>query len=170
MLFFLLLACGRDSVIPEGSIYFDVTVTAEDVDGDTFIDTCHPDATELEAYSETFRYAVFFDANRAEVYVVTDTDVGQDAQLFAVGSLNGCDMEYATVIVGEETESDGEVKWKLSGAAAFDVGTNQCVDEEGADWLGTEIFEIESSTDDTLEVGCTYELRTTGVYVDIGAE
>ncbi len=146
MLLLALFAC-QESRIPEDALFYDVTVTAT-------ADSCHPDATE--GYEETFSYAVFFDAARAEVYV--------GEELFAVGSVAGCTLSYQTVVFGEDTEADGNVKWQLFGQAEIDPGEGPCVEGEDA-WAGTETFEIVSSTDDTLEPGCTYETETRGTFV-----
>jgi hypothetical protein len=154
MLLAALLAC-TESRIPEGALFYDVTVAPADVDEDGLIDSCHPDAP-VAAFEDTYRYAVFFDAERAEIYV--------GEELFAVGSLGGCRLQYQTVVVGEESDADGDVKWQLFGSAALDPGDDACVEGEG-DWTGSEVFEIVASEDDVLSVGCTYETQTTGVFV-----
>jgi hypothetical protein len=154
VLLFALLAC-QESRVPADADHFTVTVTATS-------DTCHPDASE--GYEETFEYAVFFaDAQRAEVYV--------GEELFAVGTIAGCTLSYQTVVFGEETEADGNVKWQLFGEAQFDTvpGADACVDGED-DWLGEEVFEIVSSVDETLEPGCQYVTETRGKAVAAPAE
>ena len=86
LLLALLLACAEESRVPEGALFYDVTVTAT-------ADSCHPDATE--GYEETFRYAVFFGSSasadaasgaRAEVYV--------GEELFAAPAYAGKDPSY----------------------------------------------------------------------------
>jgi hypothetical protein len=154
MLLIALLAC-TESRIPEGALFYDVTVTTADVDDDNVVDSCHPDA-QVAIVTENYRYAVFFDAERAEVYV--------GEELFAVGSIGGCRLQYQTVVVGEESDADGDVKWQLFGSAALDPGDDACVEGDG-DWLGSEVFEIVSSENDTLSPGCTYEMETTGTFV-----
>jgi hypothetical protein len=156
LLLALLLACAEESRVPEGALFYDVTVTAT-------ADSCHPDATE--GYEETFRYAVFFGSSasadaasgaRAEVYV--------DEELFAVGSIAGCSMSYQTVVFGEDTEADGNVKWQLTGAADLDRGDDSCVPTD-KDWEGEETFEVIAAPDESVAPGCTYETATTGTVV-----
>ena len=151
MLLVALLAC-QESRLPEDVLRYTVTVTATE-------DSCHPESSE--GYQETFDYAVFFDAARAEVYV--------GEELFAVGTVAGCTVNYQTVVLGEDTEQDGNVKWQLFGEAEFDRGDDSCVDGP-EDWAGEEVFEIVSSVDETLEPGCTYTTETHGAYVPPAAE
>jgi hypothetical protein len=119
------------------------------VEGKT--DGCHDD--DSHTYAEDFTYALSFDASSATIYI------GED--VFASGSISGCDLTYQTVVIGQDTEDDGNVKWQLFGTAAVDPVDGDCA-EGDADWLGTEYFEIVSSEDDTLEPGCQYNMETTG--------
>jgi hypothetical protein len=146
VLLLALFAC-QESRVPEDAYFYDVTVTAT-------ADTCHPEAQE--GYEETFRYAVFFDAERAEVYV--------GEELFALGSIAGCRLSYETVTFGQDTEDDGNVKWKLRGEADIDPGEGPCVEGEDA-WSGTEVFEILANEPETLEPGCTFTTETRGAFV-----
>lgn len=141
-----LFAC-QQSKVPENALHFDVEVTA-------VADGCHPEATA--GYVETFEYAVAFDASSATIYI------GED--VFAVGSVTGCDLIYQTVVIGGETESDGEVRWQLFGQAQIDAGTDACVEGEN-DWEGTESFVIQDTEEDTLEPGCSYDTETNGRFL-----
>jgi hypothetical protein len=143
----LLLTACEESRVPEDALSFEVTTTG-------IADSCHPEATEGSV--ETYTYALAFDASSATIYI------GED--VFAVGSITGCDLQYQTVIIGSETQNDGFVHWQLFGQASLDAGTNACVEGDD-DWKGTETFEIQSSDDDTLEPGCTYDMKTTGRFV-----
>jgi hypothetical protein len=136
--------------VPEDALHYSVTVTG-------LADSCHPDSTD--GYEEKFDYAVAFDASSATIYV------GED--VFAIGSISGCNLSYQTVVIGETTENDGDVRWQLYGEAQMDRGDNACVDGDG-DWAGTESFEIVESDSDTLEIGCTYDMTTSGSYVPPG--
>jgi hypothetical protein len=145
-----LIAC-QESRVPEDSIYYDVTVTGE-------TDGCHPDATD--GYQSDFSYALSFDASSATIYI------GED--VFAVGSITGCDLTYQTVVIGQDTESDGEVKWQLFGTASVDPAEGDACVEGDTDWEGTEYFEIVESADESLEVGCQYTMSTVGNLVASG--
>jgi hypothetical protein len=121
-------------------------------------DTCHP--TSTDGYQDTFDYAVAFDASSATIYI------GED--VFAIGSLTGCNLSYDTVVIGEETEHDGNVRWQLHGEAKMDR-TGSCVQDAGlgdGEWAGTEVFTILESDDETLETGCEYDTETAGTYVE----
>ncbi|MDP2311121.1 MAG: hypothetical protein Q8P18_34190 [Pseudomonadota bacterium] len=146
-----LLACSN-SQVPEDAIFYNVTVTAGNIDDDALVDECHPEATEGSV--EEFVYAVAFEGSAATLYI------GED--VFALGTITGCDLTYSTVTIGEETEQDGVVKWQLFGTAAIDsIADGACVEGDGS-WAGSEYFEIVNSEDETLEPGCQYEMRTEG--------
>lgn len=153
MLLVLSLFACQESRIPEDALYFDVQVEAADTDDDSYVDNCHPD-DDVKAYKESFTYALVFEASAATIYI------GED--VFASGTITGCSLTYETVVIGEETDGDGEVKWKLVGVADVDVVEGDaCVDGDD-DWSGSEYFEIVSSSEETLEPGCTYEMSTVG--------
>ncbi|MFZ5480708.1 MAG: hypothetical protein ACOZNI_28365 [Myxococcota bacterium] len=143
---FVLLAACQQSRVPAGALLYEITVTGTE-------DTCHPDAEE--GYQETFTYAVALDAAETTIYI--------DDQVFAIGTIKGCEVEYNTVVIGEETEADGEVRWQLFGSADFDPGDDSCVEGEN-DWFGNETFEIVSTEDETLEEGCTYATEVAGTF------
>jgi hypothetical protein len=149
-----LLACSN-SKVPDDAIFYDVTVTtAIDEDGGRpgTSDECHPDATE--GYEDNFTYAVAFDGSKATIYI------GED--VFAIGTITGCDLTYSTVVIGSETENDGPVKWQLTGTASVDPSEGDACVEGERDWEGSEYFEIVASEEETLEVGCQYGLNTFG--------
>ncbi len=143
---FFLLACAEAPSLPEGADRYDVTVTATD-------DTCHD---TMEPYEERVDYAIFLRGRSADLYV--------GEQLFATGAIDGCDLSYQTAVYNNDTQSDGNVKWRLFGTATLDRGDDSCVDGE-ADWEGEEVFEVVDAPSDTIEPGCTYTLTTTGVVV-----
>jgi hypothetical protein len=155
LLVLALVACDN-SKIPDDALFYDVVVNAEDVDDDSFVDTCHPDAT-IPGYTETFTYAVAFEGSKATIWV--------DESIFAVGTITGCDLTYTTVVFGEESDADGALKWQLTGVANVDPAEGDACVEGTDDWQGYEIFEIISSEEETLEPGCTYETSTLGTFV-----
>jgi hypothetical protein len=143
----LLLACKKESNVPEDATRYSVTVTAIE-------DECHPDSTE--GFEETFEYAIVLDGSTARIFI--------GEQQFAVGLASGCTLTYQTAIIGEETEADGNIKWQLFGESELDAGDNACVPSEN-DWEGTEYFEVLSSDEDSLDVGCEYKMETKGKLV-----
>lgn len=159
MLLFALVAC-QESKIPEDALHFEVEVTAADIDEDGLADNCHPDATE--GFQDSFEYVVALEVQQ-DGAMVTTIYIGETA--FAAGTMvSGCEMQYQTVVMGETTEDDGDVRWQLFGQAEYDAGNDGCVDGDG-DWVGTEWFEVVTSVDETLEEGCTYEMNTTGRFL-----
>jgi hypothetical protein len=151
LLILSLIAC-TNSKVPEDAVFYNVTVTAKNIDDDGLVDECHPEATE--GYQESFSYAVAFEGSSATLYI------GED--VFALGSTSGCTLTYSTVTIGEDTEQDGNVKWQLFGSAEIDPAEGDaCVDGPDS-WKGSEYFEIVSSEEDTLEPGCQYEMETVG--------
>lgn len=159
LLFASLFAC-QESKIPEDALHFDVQVTAADIDDDGLANTCHPESTE--GFQQSFEYIVALEVG-ADDRIVATVYIGEAA--FATGTMvTGCEMEYQSVVMGEETEADGEVRWQLFGTAMFDAGNDGCVEGDG-DWVGTEWFEVVSAPDETIEQGCTYEMTTTGSFI-----
>lgn len=159
MLLLALLAC-QESRLPEGVLVYTVDATAADIDADGIADSCHPDSTE--GWTDTFEYAV-------ELITEADgtlrTTLYVDGVVLGTGQMvDGCEMEYETVVMEEQTENDGLLRWQLFGTATFDVGDDACVEGEN-DWEGTETFEIVAAEDETVEVGCTYETTTVGRFV-----
>ena len=144
MLLVQLFACAP-SPIPEDALHYNVKVTAT-------ADECHPDSTQ--GYSETFEYIVAFDGSDTTIYI--------GEEVFAVGQITGCDLTYQTVVLPGENDTDGAFKWQLFGTASVDpTEGDACVEGEN-DWEGTEYFEIVSSEDEQIEVGCQYTMDSVG--------
>lgn len=152
MLLVLSLFACSNSKVPEDALFYNVTVTADNIDEDGLVDECHPEATE--GYQESFSYAVAFEGSAATLYI------GED--VFALGTITGCDLTYSTVVIGEDTEQDGPVKWQLFGSAAIDPAAGDACVEGPDSWAGSEYFEIINSEEETLEPGCQYEMTTVG--------
>jgi hypothetical protein len=150
-----LFGCN-ESKIPEDAIFFDVTVTNAPPEGHTGPsgDECHPELEEIPGYQETFTYALALEGSSATIYV--------GESVFASGTITGCDLTYSTVVIGEETDADGPIKWQLHGQASVDPAEGDaCVDGD-SDWDGTEYFEVVNSEEETLELGCKYYMFTSG--------
>ena len=110
-------------------------------------------------YQESLDYRLVFDS--ADVSL----SIGEDE--FATGTISGCQINYQTVVWGQEREVDGqtyEVKWQLVGEALWRQGGDTCNLPTGTDWIGTEVTTIVSSTDPNLEIGCEYTMETNGSY------
>jgi len=147
----LLLPACSNSKVPSDALVFNVTVTGVGPD------SCHPGDTT--GYQKDFEYAVAFAGSDADLYV--------DGEPFAAGVINGCNLTYQTVVIGEDVET-GQVQWQLTGQALLDPGNDTCVQGDG-DWSGTETFTIVDAeideTVDTTTVGCTYPMSTVGSFL-----
>ncbi len=120
------------------------------------------------------------------------TDLHIEGERFATGSLTGCRLEYQSQVVGEPDRAGGSIQWVLSGEAIERTGGDTCdiedhtadtladwgiVDADDVDnyldghepseldWIGWESFEIVASEDESIAVGCTYDLLVAGVYL-----
>lgn len=145
---FSFIACATGSSVPEDAIWYAVDVVATGVD-----DSCGLSQEQKDAgYADSYLYAVAFDGSSATIYI--------DDNVFASGTISGCNLTYETVEFGQERDT-GDVKWILHGEAKVDGASGgSCVDE--GDWAGTEWFEITDSEDDNVQVGCEYDMATTG--------
>jgi len=152
LLLFPLVACEEEGLDPD-SFNWDVTVTGIE-------DRCNP--SDPQPFQESVVYSLFFDGGLTEILVGPDN--------FASGIMTGCALEYDTPVVGERRGPNEEfwVKWQLSGEALLRQGGSSCELEDGVDWFGTETFEIIETDDPDLEVGCTYTLSVSGVYLGQG--
>jgi hypothetical protein len=110
-------------------------------------------------YSDSFEYRVLIDGNDATIAI------GED--IFAVGTLDGCNLSYTSLVWSSYLDEAGvqkEVKWQIEGAASVNVGgAGGCVDQ--GDWEGTESFSILSSQHTAISPGCLYELAVTGTWL-----
>jgi hypothetical protein len=144
---FLLAACQSGTSVPEDAIWYAVDVEAVST-------TCGlSDAEMSEGYAESFTYAVSFDGSSATLYI--------DDNIFASGTISGCSLVYQTVTVGQERET-GDLKWQIFGESRVNAASGGACTDNGGDWQGTEYFEIVESEDEAIEVGCTYDMTTSG--------
>lgn len=133
--------------------FWDITVSDP-------VDTCN-DPPQSYTDKVNFRYNLTFDGPRVSVATVSDD--GKSADVFAAGSISGCDIHYQSVVWGEP--KDGyDIKWQIVGDAVFRPGGSACDLDVNVDWLGTEAFEIVSSDHPDIAAGCTYTIATTGVF------
>jgi len=142
----LLTGCGNDELPGE---YFDLVVTTTE-------NECTGNGL---SYTDGFEYRVMLDGNDATVAV------GED--VFAVGTLDGCNLSYTSLVWTTylaDGDSQKEVKWQIDGNAEVNFGGGGgCVDQ--ADWEGTENFQILASEHSAISPGCLYELSVTGTWL-----
>lgn len=109
-------------------------------------------------YAEKVGYRLVLDGN--------DLEVAVDEDVFASGMLNGCSIQYESVIWADERDGF-ELRWQIHGAATVNIGgAESCKPQNGTDWDGTEIFEVISSQDPAISPGCEYTLNMSGKYVE----
>lgn len=145
-----LAGCGA-KVVP-GSVWDIALVSVEE-------DTCHPEPLDYNGDLQ-MEYTIQFDGPRTALFVSKE---GETAQVFATGGITGCEINYESVVWGED--HDGyEIRWQLSGNALFRPGGSSCGLAADVDWSGTETFEIISSETDELPAGCKYTLGVEGKY------
>ncbi len=157
-LFVALLGCDDGSVLPDGAVFYDVTVTAE-------ADECHAGGEGI-TFQQVYSYALVFSGSAVNVYMREKSDEGAEYQEGAQGLTSGCDITYSSPIIGETLEDGLSVKWVLDGTAIYDGGDDGCV-EGAADWEGTETFTIvsvddEEVADPSVEEGCQYLMSSSG--------
>lgn len=136
-----LIACGQDD-LPGHYWELDVSTAA---------DTCNSPAV---GYGDSFEYRLEIGVEEVSVAIGPDT--------FATGTINGCTVEYDSVIWTEQRPA-GEVLWTLHGEALAQRGDGAC--GIASDWIGTEVFTIVSSADPAIRPGCTFTTDLTGTYV-----
>lgn len=139
--------CATDPAVPD--LTYEVTVESTVVEGALATDC----VAEAPAYSGTFSYGIFTDAERIELTV--------DDEVFALGSRSGCALSYTSAIWLDERPS-GDVRWLLRGEADYEGTAGGCSLPDGVDWLGSETIEVVDSEDEAVPVGCTYQLSTSG--------
>lgn len=111
--------------------------------------------TPAAQHTEKAEYRVKIDGQDVEVAVGPD--------VFAVGTINGCFIDYESVIWGEEIDGV-EVRWQLFGSATISLGEGSCNPANGSDWDGTEIFEVVNSESPDISPGCEYLEALSGKY------
>lgn len=136
-----LSGCGSEDLSGQ---YFNLTLTGRD-------NGCTDDPVN---YTEKLEYRVKIDGQDVEVAVGPD--------VFAVGVVNGCSIQYESVVWGE-TIDDFEIRWKLLGSATINPGGG-CTTQNGSDWDGIERFEVVSSENPEISPGCEYEVALAGKY------
>ena len=146
-----LSGCGA-KVVP--GFVWDVKLVSVDED------TCHEEPVNFNGDLE-MEYTIQFDGPRASLFVANSP--GKTAQVFAAGGISGCEINYESVVWGEE--HDGyQIRWQLSGSALFRQSGDACGLPANIDWQGTETFQIITSEDDNLPAGCGYTMGVEGAF------
>ena len=141
--------CSAEGLDPD-AYHWEITVSMTD-------DQCNPSPV---SYQETFTYSLYYEEQGSSV------DLRIDGASFATGLISGCTIEYESPVTGEERGEDTWIKWQLHGEATFRPGGYSCDLEDGVDWQGEEVFQVVSSDDPSLSVGCTYTTSVVGVYLE----
>ncbi len=146
-----LIACGPPAEDPDGE--WNVTVTGTE--------TNCVEAAEA-SYQAAFVYQIFYDTSSGDITQLT-TQIQIDGEDFANGVTSGCNLEYESAIWLEEDDG-GDFQWQIKGEATYQ-GAASCGDlPDGVDWQGTETLTVTSSENDSVPVGCVYNMELTGVF------
>lgn len=112
-----------------------------------------------EPYQETYDYVLNFDGS--DVTVAVDTRDGPVT--FATGTLQGCHIDYASVLWEEYRDGD-LIQWRIEGEAEWRAGGLGCNLPQGTDWLGTETVIVATSEHPDVPTGCRYIMDSSGTY------
>ena len=146
LLLFLLVACKED-IEPNGR--WNVTIT-----GSGSEDPC---IESTEGFQETYEYALYDEGSFLEIRV--------DGEPFATGEFRGCAITYESGVYLEES-TNGNFRWQIEGRSDVESAAGGCPDvPDDYDWFGTETLTVVSTENDTIEEGCTYNMDTTGVFI-----
>ena len=117
---------------------------------------------EPVGFQETYNYRVTFDGTYADLAI--------DADNFASGQIEGCQIFYESVVWGEDRDGF-PIRWKIEGEAFYHQGFG-CEQSlpENIDWKGTEVYEVVQSDHPDIPPGCTYTLLSEGTYVGEAGE
>ncbi|HCH66984.1 MAG: hypothetical protein CL927_01095 [Deltaproteobacteria bacterium] len=157
------VACGGgDEVLPDG--VWDVTVASllvGDGDQQSFSSDCISEDEVATVYSKSFKYELYYDGEAVLVEI--------DGQAFGDGTRAGCNLVYESAVWLDE-RAGGQVTWYVEGAATYRGVAGGCDNQfpDGVDWTGTEVAIVVDSTDESVPVGCTYDLVTSGTVVSGG--
>jgi len=158
------MACSGDGedVAPDG--VWDITVASGIIEsnGSEALDsTCIGEDASARVYNETFKYELYYDGSAVQIDV--------DGQIFANGTRAGCALSYESSIWLEDRAA-GRITWYVEGSARYRGTAGGCDNEveQGSDWSGTETIIVVDSEDETVPVGCEYNLVTSGTVVSGG--
>lgn len=155
-----LVGCGGAEEVPADGTW-KVTVASIVTDAGTLDTTCVGEGDSARTYQATFDYALFYDGDAVSIDI--------DGQSFAEGTRAGCNLSYESSVWLEERPT-GLVTWRIVGDAAYHGAAGGCENQvdDGKDWSGLETIEVVASEDESIPVGCTYNLSTVGTVVSGG--
>lgn len=149
---FLIFASACSSEPPDD--IYEVTVTGGDIDGDEDATDC---TTSTVGFEETYNYELYHNGGEVSIEI--------NGQWFANGVVRGCKIEYESAAYLEETSDDANFTWQIVGDTMAQNQAGGCDISDGLDWSGTERFTVLSSSSDSVEEGCSYEMNVTGKLV-----
>jgi hypothetical protein len=146
LLLFLLVACKED-IEPNGR--WNVTIT-----GSGSEDPC---IESIEGFQEIYEYSLYYEGSFLEIRV--------DGEPFATGEFRGCSITYESGVYLEES-TNGDFRWQIEGRSDVESAAGGCPDvPDDYDWFGTETLTVVSTENDAIEEGCTYNMDSTGVFI-----
>lgn len=101
-------------------------------------------------------YTMVFDGGQTTLYF--------EGSPFATGTIAGCAVHYESVVWADD-HGGKPLRWQIVGDATYEPGGDDCGLDTDLDWQGTEEFDIISSEDPTVAVGCSYTLDLEGRYL-----
>jgi hypothetical protein len=138
-----LAACGEPLL--EGFVWDVALEGTEDLCNDPVI-----------GYADQLSYRLVFDGSAVDVAVGPD--------VFATGTVSGCEINYASVVFGE-TLDGFELRWRLDGFAVYHQGFGcETRLDDNIDWSGTEVFTVVQSDHPDIPTNCTYSVDIEGTY------
>jgi|GEM_PF-1533008 len=157
------VACGGAEEIPPDGVW-NVTVKSAIVDNNgqqSFDSDCIGEDQTATVYNQTFKYELFYEGEAVHIDI--------DGQSFGDGTRAGCNLQYESSIWLDERGS-GKVTWYVEGAASYRGSAGGCDNqlEAGVDWFGFERIIVVESEDESIPVGCEYNMETTGTVVSGG--
>lgn len=157
------VACGGgDEVAPDGVWNVSVnSVIVDDGERTRFSSDCIDEDDTATVYSKSFKYELYYDGEAVLVDI--------DGQSFGDGTRAGCNLVYESAVWLDDRPG-GQVTWYIEGAATYRGVAGGCDNQlpDGVDWSGTEVAIVVDSEDESVPVGCEYDLVTEGTVVSGG--
>jgi hypothetical protein len=154
-------ACGGgEEVLPDGVWNVTVASLITEVNGQSSIDSdCVPEGGAV--YSKSFKYELYYEGDAVLVDI--------DGQSFGGGTRAGCNLLYDSAVWLDDRPG-GQITWYVEGGATYRGVAGGCDNQlaDGVDWLGYEVAIVVESEDESVPVGCEYDLETTGTVVSGG--
>ena len=154
-------ACGGGEEVPPDGVW-NVTVESlitESNGQQSIVSDCIPDGGTV--YSKSFKYELYYEGDAVQVDI--------DGQAFAEGTRAGCNLLYESSVWLDDRPG-GQITWYVEGGATYRGVAGGCDNQlaDGVDWLGFEVAIVVESEDESVPVGCEYDLVTTGSVVSGG--